>query len=56
MTRYRLTGERRWIEEAQRVFDWFRGKNDLQAPLYDANTRMCLPPWAIPGNHPPVQN
>ena len=38
---YRLTDERFWLEEAQRVFRWFLGKNDLQVPLYDATTGGC---------------
>jgi hypothetical protein len=38
---YRLTNERSWLEEAQRVFRWFLGKNDLQLPLYDATTGGC---------------
>jgi glycosyltransferase involved in cell wall biosynthesis len=38
---FRLTGEERWNEEAHRVFKWFLGKNDLQAPLYDATTGGC---------------
>jgi glycosyltransferase involved in cell wall biosynthesis len=38
---HRLTGEQQWIEEAQRVFCWFLGKNDLQVPLYDASTGGC---------------
>ena len=38
---YRLTEERQWREEAQRVFCWFLGKNDLQAPLYDPITGGC---------------
>jgi glycosyltransferase involved in cell wall biosynthesis len=38
---YRLTEEHQWLEEAQRVFRWFLGKNDLQAPLYDATTGGC---------------
>jgi hypothetical protein len=36
-----LTHEKRWLEEAQRVFRWFLGKNDLQVPLYDATTGGC---------------
>ena len=36
-----MTEERVWFEEAQRVFDWFLGKNDLQVPLYDATTGGC---------------
>lgn len=38
---YKLTGERQWYEEAQRVFCWFLGKNDLQVPLYDPTTGGC---------------
>jgi len=38
---YRLTSERHWIDEARRAFNWFLGKNDLNAPLYDANTGGC---------------
>ena len=38
---YRLTHETRWIEEAQRIFRWFLGKNDLHVPLYDAATGGC---------------
>jgi hypothetical protein len=38
---YRLTEERQWLEEARRVFSWFLGKNDLQAPLYDPITGGC---------------
>jgi glycosyltransferase involved in cell wall biosynthesis len=41
METYRLTHEVRWIEEAQRIFRWFLGKNDLQVPLYDAATGGC---------------
>ena len=38
---YRLTEESCWLEEARRVFRWFLGKNDLQAPVYDAMTGGC---------------
>jgi hypothetical protein len=38
---YRMTEERQWLEEAQRVFGWFLGKNDLQIPLYDTVTGGC---------------
>jgi glycosyltransferase involved in cell wall biosynthesis len=37
----RLTGDERWFTEAQRIFGWFLGKNDLKAPLYDASTGGC---------------
>ena len=38
---YRLTHQERWSEEANCVFQWFLGKNDLQVPLYDASTGGC---------------
>jgi glycosyltransferase involved in cell wall biosynthesis len=38
---YTLTEEVQWFEEAQRVFRWFLGKNDLRVPLYDATTGGC---------------
>jgi len=38
---YRFTHESEWIEEAQRVFRWFLGKNDLQVSLYDPTTGGC---------------
>lgn len=38
---YRLTGQPRWYQEAQRAFNWFLGHNDLGLPLYDASTGGC---------------
>ncbi len=38
---YKLTGESNWLSEAQQVFRWFLGKNDLQVPLYDTKTGGC---------------
>jgi glycosyltransferase involved in cell wall biosynthesis len=38
---HRLTRDERWNDEAHRVFKWFLGKNDLQAPLYDPTTGGC---------------
>jgi glycosyltransferase involved in cell wall biosynthesis len=38
---YGLTEEHCWLQEAQRVFRWFLGKNDLQAPVYDVRTGGC---------------
>ena len=38
---HRLTRENQWLDEAQRAFRWFLGKNDLQVPLYDAETGGC---------------
>jgi len=38
---YEVTGDDRWIDEANRCFDWFMGKNDHQVPIYDYNTGGC---------------
>lgn len=38
---HRFTHQEHWLQEAQRVFCWFLGKNDLQMPLYDAATGGC---------------
>jgi len=38
---YNVTGEKKWIEKARLCFDWFLGKNDLNAPLYDYATGGC---------------
>src|ERR1035438_9878858 len=38
---FSLTEEQSWLEEAQRVFSWFLGRNDLQIPIYDATTGGC---------------
>ena len=38
---YRVTGEKRWRNEAWSVFNWFLGDNDLQVPLYDSVTGGC---------------
>ena len=38
---YAFTRQERWAEEAHRVFQWFLGKNDLQAPLFDPVTGGC---------------
>jgi len=37
----RITGDERWREEAERAFEWFLGRNDLQLPLYDPVTGGC---------------
>ena len=36
-----LTGDDTWMEEAQRAFDWFLGRNDLHTPIYDPGTGGC---------------
>lgn len=38
---HQITGEKCWVEEAWSAFRWFLGENDLQVPLYDANTGGC---------------
>jgi hypothetical protein len=38
---YSMTGEERWRDAAQSAFDWFLGRNDLRAPIYDASTGGC---------------
>lgn len=38
---YRSTGDTRWRTEAQRAFEWFLGRNDLNLPLYDPTTGGC---------------
>ncbi len=38
---YRITGEKSWLKEARRSFDWFLGRNDLNLSLYDPLTGGC---------------
>jgi hypothetical protein len=38
---YRITGDDCWQMEAQRIFEWFLGRNDLNLPLYDPTTGGC---------------
>jgi glycosyltransferase involved in cell wall biosynthesis len=38
---YRVTGDRRWRNDAWSVFNWFLGDNDLQLSLYDSVTGGC---------------
>ncbi len=38
---YRATGDARWYGEAEGVFAWFLGRNDLGLPLYDPTTGGC---------------
>ena len=38
---YRGTGDKRWRTEAQRAFEWFLGRNDLNLPIYDPTTGGC---------------
>ncbi|UCF99246.1 MAG: glycosyltransferase family 4 protein [Spirochaetaceae bacterium] len=38
---YSATRDPRWAQEAASCFEWFLGRNDLQAPLYDYVTGGC---------------
>jgi glycosyltransferase involved in cell wall biosynthesis len=38
---YRITGDKAWLDEAHRAFEWFLGRNDLGAEVYDANSGGC---------------
>jgi hypothetical protein len=39
---HRTTQDDAWLQRAQLAFDWFLGRNDLQAPLYDPSTGGCF--------------
>jgi hypothetical protein len=36
-----ITGDDYWVEEAERAFQWFLGRNVLGAPLYNETTGGC---------------
>ncbi len=38
---HRATREERWLHEARRAFEWFLGRNDVGASLYDPVTGGC---------------
>lgn len=38
---YRATGQDTWYKEAQRIFEWFLGRNSGHLPLYDPTTGGC---------------
>lgn len=38
---FESTGDRRWISQAQKCFEWFLGRNDLNMSLYDHKTGGC---------------
>jgi hypothetical protein len=38
---HRVTGEKRWHQEARRAFEWFLGRNDLHLTVYDPTTGGC---------------
>lgn len=41
LTAYRITKNSVWLEEANVIFSWFTGWNDLHVSLYDAATGGC---------------
>lgn len=38
---YDATNDPKWVSHAQRCLEWFLGRNDLNAPLYDHKTGGC---------------
>jgi hypothetical protein len=38
---YRATTDERWLVESRRALEWFLGRNDLNAPVYDFSTGGC---------------
>ena len=38
---FRITHDDRWRKEAQRAFEWFLGRNDLNLSIYDPTTGGC---------------
>ncbi len=38
---HRITGDKRWFNEARIAFEWFTGENDLNLSVYDAATGGC---------------
>lgn len=38
---YRITGENKWYNEAQRTFEWFLGRNNGRLMIYDPATGGC---------------
>ena len=38
---FEATGDGYWREEAQRAFEWFLGRNDLDQPLYNPSSGGC---------------
>jgi hypothetical protein len=46
---WRVTNDRRWVEDARRCFEWFLGRNDLQQPICDQATGACRDGLAAEG-------
>ena len=38
---YEATGDRYWLAQANKAFDWFHGSNDLGIALYDPQSGGC---------------
>jgi glycosyltransferase involved in cell wall biosynthesis len=38
---FHATGDKFWVGEAQRAFEWFLGRNDLGLAVYDSTTGGC---------------
>ncbi|GEM_PF-2139856 len=38
---YEATNDEKWLSHAQRCLEWFLGRNDLNAPLYDHKSGGC---------------
>ncbi len=38
---YEATSDEKWLSHAQRCLEWFLGRNDLNAPLYDHKSGGC---------------
>lgn len=38
---YNVTGQKYWLKQARRCFNWFLGDNDIQQPVYDFTTGGC---------------
>jgi hypothetical protein len=38
---YRFSGDKCWYTEAQRAFEWYLGRNDLNLSVYDPTTGGC---------------
>ena len=38
---FQATGDKKWLGEMRRCFDWYLGANDLNEPLYNFKTHGC---------------
>ena len=42
VTAFEVTGEKRWVDEAQRAYRWYLGQNDLDLPLATSADGGCF--------------